>query len=151
VEGDEAGRAMAAALAEQLGGTALDVEGQGMALYHAGASIASNFLVALVDAATEALGAAGIARDQALPALMPLLHGTLENLATKGLPAALTGPVARGDAGTIERHLAALGERAPGLVALYRTLARRTVAIARAQGTAPAEALDAIDRSLAEG
>jgi predicted short-subunit dehydrogenase-like oxidoreductase (DUF2520 family) len=151
IEGDEAGRAMARALAEQLGGTPLDVDGHGMALYHAAASMASNFLVALVDAATEALAAAGVGAGEGLGALLPLVRGTVDNLGSAGLPRALTGPIARGDAGTVARHLEALAERAPALVPIYRVLARRAVAVARAKGVAPSEALAAIERSLADG
>ena len=149
VEGDESGRAMARVLAAQLGGTPLDIDGEGMALYHAAASIASNFLVALVDAAIEALTAAGVEDDLALEALLPLLRSTVDNLAARGLPGALTGPVARGDVGTVARHLAALGGSTPDLVGLYRTLAVRTLAIARRKGGQPDGALDAIERSLA--
>ena len=149
IEGDGAGRVMARALAVQLGGTALDLDGQGMALYHAAASMTSNFMVALVDAAIEALASAGVGREPALQALVPLLRSTVENLVTKGIPGALTGPVARGDSGTVDRHLAALAARAPALVPLYRALAERTLAIARQKGGQPAGALEAIERSLA--
>jgi predicted short-subunit dehydrogenase-like oxidoreductase (DUF2520 family) len=148
VEGVAAGTAVAAALVAALGGTALDIGGDCMALYHAAASIASNFFVALVDAAGDALAAAGVSREQLMPALGPLLASTLENLNKVGLPRALTGPIARGDAGTVERHLRALGERVPALVPLYRTLGRRAVALSRAKGEAPADALAAIARAL---
>jgi predicted short-subunit dehydrogenase-like oxidoreductase (DUF2520 family) len=149
VEGDAAGRAMARALAEKLGGTSLDIDGQGMALYHAAASMSSNFLVTLVDAASRALAAAGVDRALAMGALAPLLRSTVENLEKKGLPEALTGPVARGDVGTVERHLAALAARVPELVELYRTLAARTVVVARQKGGQPEGALDAIAEVLA--
>jgi predicted short-subunit dehydrogenase-like oxidoreductase (DUF2520 family) len=149
IEGDAAGRAMAHVLAKQLGGTSIDIDGPGMALYHAAASMTSNFLVALVDAAVEALTAAGVAREQALAALLPLLRSTVENLGQKGVPGALTGPVARGDAGTVERHLAALAARAPGLLPIYRVLAERTLALARQKGGQREGSLDAIERSLA--
>jgi predicted short-subunit dehydrogenase-like oxidoreductase (DUF2520 family) len=149
IEGDDAGRATAHVLAGLLGGTALDIDGPGMALYHAAASMTSNFLVALVDAAVEALGAAGVERDQALRSLLPLLRSTVENMAQKGRPAALTGPGARGDAGTVERHLAALAARAPRLLPLYRSLAERTLALARQKGGQPQGTLEAIERSLA--
>lgn len=149
IEGDGSGRAMARALVAQLGGTALDVDGHGMALYHAAASIASNFLVALVDGACEALGGAGVPAPQAMQALLPLLASTVENLGRQGLPGALTGPIARGDAGTVVRHLEALAARTPALVPLYRTLALRALALARAKGEASPDALNAIERSLA--
>jgi len=57
--------------------------------------------------------------------------GTVENLIKVGLPAALTGPIARGDVGTVERHLAALRTGAPQLLDMYAVAARRTLAVAR--------------------
>jgi predicted short-subunit dehydrogenase-like oxidoreductase (DUF2520 family) len=64
-----------------------------MALYHAAASMASNFLVALVDAAGDALAAAGLPKDEGVAALLPLIRSTVDNLGQQGLPRALTGPI----------------------------------------------------------
>ena len=82
-------------------------------LYHAAACAASNFLVTLVDYAASLMMKAGVPPDVAMPALLPLVHGTVRNLETVGLPDALTGPISRGDIGTVKGHLAAL-RRAPG-------------------------------------
>jgi predicted short-subunit dehydrogenase-like oxidoreductase (DUF2520 family) len=100
--------------------------------YHAAASIASNFLVALEESAAELLAEAGVKDAREL--LAPLVLRTAANWAERG-PAALTGPIARGDDATVDRHLAELRERAPELVPLYEALAERTRAIA-AQGVA---------------
>jgi predicted short-subunit dehydrogenase-like oxidoreductase (DUF2520 family) len=151
VEGNDGGRAMAQRLVQVLGGTVLGVGGEGMALYHAAASIASNFLVALVDGAAEALVAAGVKPDEGVRALLPLLHGTVDNLGKLGVNAALTGPIVRGDAGTVSRHLAALAKATPSLVPIYQVLGRRTLAIARARAGADTAALDEIERALALG
>jgi predicted short-subunit dehydrogenase-like oxidoreductase (DUF2520 family) len=86
------------------------------ALYHAGAVIASNYLVTLYRAAARALEAAGAPPE----ALMPLMRRTIEN----GFE--LTGPIARGDWATVDAHLAALTTELPDLVPLYRTLAQAT-------------------------
>jgi predicted short-subunit dehydrogenase-like oxidoreductase (DUF2520 family) len=149
VEGDEAGRAMAQALVRLLGGVELDIGGSdplAMALYHAAASMASNFLVALLDAAAAALGAAGpsLARapEAALRALLPLMAGTLQNLQSVGIERALTGPIARGDAGTVARHLHALGERTPELIPIYLALGRRALAVARRNASNPNDSND---------
>jgi predicted short-subunit dehydrogenase-like oxidoreductase (DUF2520 family) len=153
VEGDEAGRALAAELVGLLGGRALDL-GPEMGLYHAAASMASNFLVALVDAAVEALQAAGVSRAEALTALLPLVRGTVENLGAiedGAAGKALTGPILRGDAATVERHLEALKKRAPALLPLYRAAGRRAAAIARSRGEAKENALAEIDRLLEGG
>jgi len=85
-------------------------------LYHAGAAIASNFLVTLHRAAARLLAEAGVPPE----ALLPLMERTMTN----GFD--LTGPIARGDWSTVEAHLAALEERAPDLVPLYRALAEAT-------------------------
>jgi predicted short-subunit dehydrogenase-like oxidoreductase (DUF2520 family) len=86
-------------------------------LYHAGAAIASNFLVTLHRAAARLLAEAGVPPE----ALLPLMERTMTN----GFD--LTGPIARGDWSTVEAHLAALEERAPDLVPLYRALAEATL------------------------
>ena len=85
-------------------------------LYHAGAAIASNFLVTLYRAAARLLEES----DAPPEALVPLMQRTIEN----GF--ALTGPIARGDWSTVEAHLRALEARAPDLVPLYRALAEAT-------------------------
>ncbi len=111
-------------------------------LYHAAACAASNFLVTLVDYASALMVKAGVPPDVAMPALLPLVHGTVRNLETVGLPDALTGPISRGDLGTVKGHLAAL-RRAPGdLVRLYVALARKTVEVALRKGKIEREAAD---------
>jgi predicted short-subunit dehydrogenase-like oxidoreductase (DUF2520 family) len=107
----------------------------GKALYHAGAAIVSNHAVALFADATRLLAAAGVPPDEARPALAALLAGTAANLAAVGVPAALTGPVARGDVVTVRSHVAALRAAAPDLLDAYRALARRAVVVAREKGT----------------
>ena len=85
-------------------------------IYHAGAAMASNFLVTLERVAARLIGVAGVPAE----ALVPLMTRTIENRFQ------LTGPIARGDTTTVEAHLAALEARAPDLVALYRALAEAT-------------------------
>jgi predicted short-subunit dehydrogenase-like oxidoreductase (DUF2520 family) len=116
----------ARALAERLGMVAFDVADTDRAAYHAAAVIASNFLIALEESAAELLGE--ISPD-ARELLAPLVLRTAANWAERG-GAALTGPIARGDAETVERHLEALRDRAPELVPLYEALAERTREIA---------------------
>ena len=103
-------------LAEMLGLHPFDLADADKPLYHAGAAMASNFLVTLYRAASRLLE-----ESHAPPeALVPLMTRTIEN----GF--ALTGPIARGDWSTVEAHLNALEERAPDLVPLYRALAEAT-------------------------
>lgn len=114
-ETDEA-RAVAHWLAELLGLHPFDLADADKPLYHAGAAIASNFLVTLYRAAARLLEETGVPSE----ALVPLMTRTIEN----GF--ILTGPIARGDWTTVEAHLHALEERAPDLVPLYRALAEAT-------------------------
>jgi len=123
-----------AAMATALGGRPLVLRGD-KALYHASAVIACNYLVTLLDAAAGLWPHLGLSKADGLKALLPLVRGTIENLEAVGLPNALTGPVARGDVGTIERNLKALAKFSPEQVDLYAELARRTIPIARAKGT----------------
>ena len=102
----------------------------GKPLYHAGAAILSNHTVALFADATRLFAAAGVPAAEAHPALAELLAGTAANLASVGVPAALTGPIARGDAGTVRRHVAALRSAVPELIPAYRELATHHETIA---------------------
>lgn len=148
VEGDPAALAALEALVASLGARSVRLDPARKALYHAGAVAASNFVVTLVDYAVRLLVLAGVPPGEALPALLPLLKGTLANLEAVGLPQALTGPIARGDVPTVERHLAALA-RAPGdLLRLYRELARKNVELAQAKGTLSAAQADRLRHLL---
>lgn len=107
-----------------LGATPTDVAEDDRVMYHAALSMASNFATAIAGDATELLGG-----DHSM--LVPLLRATVENIARLGPDVALTGPAARGDAGTIERHLDAL----PGhMREMYIANARRVLHRALAAG-----------------
>jgi len=105
------------------------------ALYHAAGCMASNYFVALENAVLEMNEAAGIAREEALRAILPLLKGTVANMEQVGIPRCLTGPIARGDVETVRRHLDAIEGAAPELLPLYRVLGRETVKVALSKGT----------------
>ncbi|MBL9018877.1 MAG: DUF2520 domain-containing protein [Myxococcales bacterium] len=129
VEGDELGKQTAARLVDALGGVVLALDSAQMASYHAAAALASNYVVAALDAAAAVLAASGVSTDDAARALVPLAEGALRNVSAHGTTGGLTGPVRRGDAPTIQRHLEALRGK-PELVEIYRALARRAVEIA---------------------
>jgi predicted short-subunit dehydrogenase-like oxidoreductase (DUF2520 family) len=124
---DAAAVRFARELADRLGMRPFEIADEHRAAYHAAASIASNFLVALQESAAELLGATGA--EDARELLSPLVLRTAANWSERGAEA-LTGPIARGDEATVERHLEALRERAPELVDLYEALAERTREIA---------------------
>jgi len=103
-------------------------------LYHTAAVLACNYMVTLVKLATDLWQTFDVPPSQATQALVPLLRGTLHNIETIGIPQCLTGPIARGDIGTINKHLDALKSTAPHLVSTYRELGRQTIPIALAKG-----------------
>ncbi len=126
---DEAAAAFARALGERMGMRPFDVPEEQRAAYHAAACMASNFLVALQEASAELLARAGVSDVQdARELLAPLVLRTAANWAERG-PDALTGPIARGDQETVERHRAALAELSPELLGAYDALAAHTEAI----------------------
>lgn len=120
----DSGRALdvARSIAHALGMQTVRVHPEDRAAYHAGASIASNFLVTLEAAAERLAASAGVSRD----ALAPLVRATVENWVTLGAGEALTGPVARGDELTVAHQREAVVERAPELVALFDALTTAT-------------------------
>jgi predicted short-subunit dehydrogenase-like oxidoreductase (DUF2520 family) len=131
IEGDEPARAIAKRIVRALEARAVFLEAENLALYHAGAVMASNYVVALADTAQSLLIKAGVPADQALPVLIPLLTSVVQNLAHVGLPGALTGPVERGDVTVVERHLATLQSRAPEMLELYRLVGRDVLRLAK--------------------
>lgn len=143
VEGDERALLRADALATALGMTpVLRLDAAGKRRYHAAAVVASNYLVVLAEVATQLARDAGLDASAALFA--PLMQQTLDNLLREGTERALTGPIRRGDAGTVAAHLAALdGETRE----VYRVLGLAAVSLARRAGldaTAAARVLGAL-------
>lgn len=124
----------ARALAAALGMRATEIAAEHRAAYHAAASVASNFLITLEAAAERLAREAGAGREL----LVPLVRATVENWAEHG-EAALTGPIARGDAETVARQRAAVARSAPDLLPLWDALAEATRALA-----APADAPEVV-------
>jgi predicted short-subunit dehydrogenase-like oxidoreductase (DUF2520 family) len=129
IEGDSAAAAAKGReLAVLLGGVPHCLDPEQKTLYHAGAACASNYLVALAAMAVRLFGRAGIGPEEALASLLPLITGACRNIAQVGLPRALTGPIARGDAGVVAGHLAQIP---PELRSVYRGLGRIALELGR--------------------
>lgn len=120
-------------------------------LYHAAAVVACNYFVTLVKLATDLWQSFGVSTHEATQALLPLLRGTLNNLDNVGLPHCLTGPIARGDLGTIRSHLNALERAAPEILSTYRELGLKTIPIALAKGKIDQERAKELEALLKEG
>src|SRR5712691_11104245 len=127
-------------LARALGAKPLRLPEGGRALYHAAANFSGAFVVALVQETIALWKKLGISEADALAALLPLLRGTADNVEKLGAAGGLGSAVARGDLGTIRRHLETLAKEAPGSLELYRLLSLRTIPLALAKGTLKAEA-----------
>ncbi|MEA2156005.1 MAG: hypothetical protein QOE11_2145 [Solirubrobacteraceae bacterium] len=113
---------VAEALCNALGMRPVQIDDTDRAAYHAAACVASNYLVAVEDLAERLAATAGMGREP----LVALVQASVANWAALGAPAALTGPVARGDEATVARQRAAVAERAPDDLELYDALTSAT-------------------------
>jgi predicted short-subunit dehydrogenase-like oxidoreductase (DUF2520 family) len=122
------------ALASLLDGEWVELKPGDKVLYHAAAVFVSNYLVTLVKLALDLWQDFGVSPKEATKALLPLLKGTINNIDNVGLPYCLTGPISRGDSGTISKHLNALAAKNSALLTTYKELGLQTVPIALAKG-----------------
>ena len=135
LEGDFEAVRVADVLVRALGGVPVLIAPEAKAAYHAGAVFASNYVVTALAVAERLLAAAGMPAEVARAALVPLARATLDNIAALGPEAALTGPIARGDAATVRGLREAMES---DVRRLYDALARATLALAKAKGLMPA-------------
>jgi predicted short-subunit dehydrogenase-like oxidoreductase (DUF2520 family) len=140
-------RPIAEALVLEMGGEAQWVAEDRRVLYHAALASGANHLAALVNESVDLLRHSGVTAPERM--LAPLLGAALDNALRSG-DAALTGPVARGDAGTVAAHLAELRSVSPDTAAAYVALARLTADRALAAGLLRPEAAEALLDVLAE-
>ena len=147
VAGDAEAIRVARSLASDLGFEAVEVPGD-RRLYHAAAVVAGNFSTTLLAEGAALLEAAGVDPSQAVAMLVPLARASLEQALERGPMASLTGPYPRGDQATIAGHLEAIDGVDPGLLALYRELARRTVEHLRQQDRLSTETSDHLIRTI---
>lgn len=150
LEGDESLMGLLADLAEAIGGVPVRLPRGSKPAYHAAAVLASGGLIALLDAIV-ALGAvAGLDERGSLAVYGRLMEQTLANARVLGVGAALTGPITRGDTGTLAAHLAALGRAGPGVLELYLAAAQRELRIAEERGTLSPEQAARVRTALAK-
>lgn len=149
VEGDDQLVAHLGDMAEALGATAVRLAPGSKAAYHAAAVLAAGGFVALLDAIAELGAAAGLDESGSLAIYGGLIEQTLGNARALGIRAALTGPMTRGDVGTLSRHLDALARLAPTALPLYRAAAEREIALAESRGSLAPDAAESMRRLLA--
>jgi predicted short-subunit dehydrogenase-like oxidoreductase (DUF2520 family) len=151
ITADDELRAWAVSMVTALKGVPFFVPERDKALYHAAACMASNYLTTLMHMVETTYLALGLNRTEAIRAFWPLVRGTLLNIETRGTVEALTGPIARGDAGTIEKHLQALQEALPDLLNAYCELGLMTVDMALQKGSITRERAQTIKKLFQGG
>ncbi|MBN2240916.1 MAG: DUF2520 domain-containing protein [Dehalococcoidales bacterium] len=112
----------------------IQLDAEDKVVYHAAAVMACNYLVTLIKQATDLWKTFDIPTQQATQALLPLIKGTIHNIETVGIPDCLTGPIARGDIGTIRKHIEALEKTAPDVLSTYLEMGVKTVPVALDKG-----------------
>ncbi len=148
-EGDGPALALAETLSAAVGGEFHQIAPGGKALYHAAAVMACNYVSTLLDSAETLMDQAGVNARTARPALGPLVRQTVENALLRGSADTLTGPIARGDADTVRRHLAAMRQAGLGeLASLYRVVGLQTAEIARRRGSDVSGVRDALNEPI---
>jgi predicted short-subunit dehydrogenase-like oxidoreductase (DUF2520 family) len=148
IEGDDQLATLLSEMADRLGATAVRLAPGSKAAYHAAAVLAAGGFVALLDAIAELGAVAGLDERGSLAIYGPLIEGTLGNARALGIAAALTGPITRGDVGTLGAHLAAMAAHAPGALELYVAAARREIDLATARGALAPETASAMTATL---
>jgi predicted short-subunit dehydrogenase-like oxidoreductase (DUF2520 family) len=128
----ERARQTATTLGTALGMRPFTIADADRPLYHAAASMASNYLVTLESAAEQLAALVGMEREH----LVPLVRSAVDQWASVGAREALTGPVARGDTDTVLRQRDAVSARAPELLSLWDSLTNATHVLARSRTTA---------------
>ena len=134
IEAEEPLLNMLTRMAVDLEGNSIELKASDKVVYHAAAVITSNYLVTLVKLATDLWQSFDVPPEVATKALMPLLKGTLNNIENVGIPNCLTGPIARGDSGTVIKHIKALDKVNKSVLSTYRELGRQTIPVALAKG-----------------
>jgi predicted short-subunit dehydrogenase-like oxidoreductase (DUF2520 family) len=150
VEGDDQLVDLLADMAEALGAIPVRLAPGSKAAYHAAAVLAAGGFVALLDAIAALGRAAGLDEHGSLTVYGRLIEQTLGNARALGIKAALTGPMTRGDIGTLDAHLAVLEAHAPDVVDLYRAAAEREIALAESRGSLAPELAAHLRSSLAK-
>jgi predicted short-subunit dehydrogenase-like oxidoreductase (DUF2520 family) len=131
-----------------IGGIPIIISADQKPLYHAAACFASNYLVSLMNIVESISTSIGISPKDARKAYLPLVYGSLKNIETSGSISSLTGPIARGDCGTVEKHIKAIRKKTPQYSSVYSSLGLLTVKIARQKGSLNARQAKTINNLL---
>ena len=120
-------------------------------LYHAAACFASNYLVSLMNVVESICQSIGMNEKDSKKAYLPLVYGSLKNITKSGSVLSLTGPIARGDCSTVQKHLQALHEKLPQYSSVYSSMGLLAVQIAQQKGSLKAAQAKKINALLKGG
>lgn len=148
IEGDAGAISVLMPLFESLGAKLFAIDGSRKTIYHAGTVFACNYLAPLMETSLRCYEEAGIDRQTALEILSPILHATIGNILTHGPAKALTGPIARGETGIVQKQLDALRQVDSGYGDLYRLMGSMAVPLAMDKGTITPQMADDLKRAL---
>jgi len=149
IEGGQVMREFLQEVAHSIGGNPIFLRPEDKAIYHLSGVMMGNLLTALGATAGQLWEVLGMKREDGIRALVPMMRQVSINLEALGVPGAVAGPYARGDIGTVRKHLEALKERAPHVLPLYCELALAAIPYALEKGTIGTEIADRI-RELIE-
>ena len=144
IEGDIAAVRMARQIARALGAVPVHIDGPKKPLYHAAGALAAGNVLALMEAATRLMTAAGVKRREAVRALLPLTRQVLENFERLGPRAAWTGPLSRGDYGVVAAHLDAIKDLPTAFAQAYEAVNRLAALVLSQDPSAMLAELDKI-------
>ena len=148
IEGDAAALTILSPIFTSIGANLVTINAENKTLYHAASVIASNYLVTLQEISIQTFEKAGVSRQAAMKILQPIVSGTVDNVFRLGTTAALTGPIARGDAKVVDAQLTAIDAWDEELAAAYRVLGTLSLSLAKEQGNASSENLASLSRLL---
>jgi predicted short-subunit dehydrogenase-like oxidoreductase (DUF2520 family) len=135
ITADKKAQTPAKKIVRDLGGIPLLISSDQKPLYHAAACFASNYLVSLMNVVESIYRAIGLNEKDAKKAYLPLVYGSLKNIENSGSIHSLTGPIARGDFGTIKKHISAINNNLPQFSSLYSSMGLIAVQVAQQKGT----------------
>ena len=147
-EGNAAALTVCLPLFEQIGFRTIEISRRAKPLYHAACVFACNYLVSLTEISLKTADAAGLDPDEFWDSLQPLIQATLSNISNDGTAKALSGPIARGDAQTLHKHLSALGENNTTLQTSYRDLGQYALSLAKDRGELSKERIAELEQLL---
>jgi len=148
LEGDAEACDVLGDLLQRCGAITFPLKPEHKTIHHVATVLVCNYLVALMEAGLRCFQQAGLAREDAMKVIVPIVTGTLSNVFRLGPVQALTGPIARGEHSVVEKHCQALARWDEKILGVYQSLGQVAVELSAAQGNADPDALATIRQSL---